>query len=164
MGIVTKQQAKELGLTRYFTGLPCRKAHITERFVSTNRCIECSAKRNNNPKRKMWQKTWWANVDRKKRMILKQRGRAKERGIEFSITEKDLELPECCPILDLKLDYFSHSAAVDNIATIDRIDSSKGYIPGNIQIISFLANRIKSDASIDTLEKVLKYLKERRLP
>lgn len=38
--IITKQQAKELGLKRYFTGLPCKNGHISERTTSGN-CIEC---------------------------------------------------------------------------------------------------------------------------
>lgn len=41
MQIVSKNEAKLLGLKRYFTGSPCRRGHIVERLATTNDCIEC---------------------------------------------------------------------------------------------------------------------------
>jgi len=39
--IVTRQEAARRGLLRYFTGKPCKRGHVVERFVSTATCIEC---------------------------------------------------------------------------------------------------------------------------
>jgi len=36
----TRKEAKELGVTRYFTGLPCKHGHIALRVVKGG-CIEC---------------------------------------------------------------------------------------------------------------------------
>lgn len=39
--IITRKEAKDKGLTRYFTGIPCKHGHLTERLVSSKYCIEC---------------------------------------------------------------------------------------------------------------------------
>lgn len=41
MNIMTRQQAKEAGLTRYFTGKPCKHGHIAERRMSDG-CVVCA--------------------------------------------------------------------------------------------------------------------------
>lgn len=38
--IITKKEAKALGLKRYFTGVPCKKGHVSERSISGH-CCEC---------------------------------------------------------------------------------------------------------------------------
>lgn len=45
-------------------------------------------------------------------------------------------------------------------AELDRLVPSKGYVKGNVRWISRRANRIKSDATIDELKKILKYMEE----
>jgi len=63
--------------------------------------------------------------------------------MEFSIEVGDIVLPEVCPYLGvgfIPLDKeFGYS--------LDRIDSSKGYTKGNIRVISYKANRMKSNAT-----------------
>lgn len=41
MRIISRKEAKAQGLTRYYTGLPCVKGHITERMVSCYSCCAC---------------------------------------------------------------------------------------------------------------------------
>lgn len=163
MNKISKEEAINLGLKRFFTGIPCRNRHITERRLNGygGECVECSRLRGNKrlDKKFITNKQWWESVDRRQRFILKQRGRAKDRNIEFNLQKEDIILIENCPILGIKLDYYSSSTSADNIATIDRIDNKKGYIKGNIQIISFKANRLKNDANLAELEKIVNYLK-----
>jgi len=40
--IISKKLAKEKGLKRFFTGIPCNKGHISERLVSNRACCECA--------------------------------------------------------------------------------------------------------------------------
>ena len=82
---------------------------------------------------------------------------AKDRGLEFTIVAEDLTWPDKCPYLDVELDYGGQGGDKhDATASLDRIDSSKGYVPGNVQIISNLANRMKNDASSEDLVKFAK--------
>lgn len=39
--LIDRKQAHERGLVRYFTGFPCRKGHVTERYVSNGVCSGC---------------------------------------------------------------------------------------------------------------------------
>jgi hypothetical protein len=62
-----------------------------------------------------------------------------------------------CPLLGVELTYANcgQKTTPDNYATLDRINSSKGYVEGNVQILSFRANTIKGDATIQELELLL---------
>jgi len=44
--IISRAEAKEQGLKRYFTGKPCKHGHVSERRVSKSDCIECKKKYN----------------------------------------------------------------------------------------------------------------------
>lgn len=46
MRLIPKQEAKRQRLKRYFTGKPCKHGHVSERWVSTGICVECSFLRN----------------------------------------------------------------------------------------------------------------------
>jgi len=39
---ITREKARLLGLSRYFTGVACSLGHIDDRLVSTGVCVECS--------------------------------------------------------------------------------------------------------------------------
>ena len=75
--------------------------------------------------------------------------RAVKLGREFSIEQSDLTVPVICPLLLIPINPYS--VHQDFRPSIDRIDSTKGYIKGNVQIISHKANRLKSNAVGDEL-------------
>lgn len=41
MNIITRTQAFAEGLNKYFTGVPCHRGHIAERYVKNHRCVQC---------------------------------------------------------------------------------------------------------------------------
>ena len=72
---------------------------------------------------------------------------AKKRGIEFNLSEKDLDeigFPITCPILGMPLKWH-RGEPQDDSYSFDRIDSSKGYVKENLQIMSVKANRAKNN-------------------
>ena len=71
------------------------------------------------------------------------KSRSVKKGLEFSLTEKDIVIPKVCPVFRTNFTTTGRKYT----PSIDRIDPSKGYIPGNIQIISQLANAIKWDST-----------------
>lgn len=72
---------------------------------------------------------------------------AKRKNIEFSIVLEDIVIPDRCIFLDVPLSNISGEGRVRYNASIDRVDSTKGYTKDNIQIISDLANRMKQNAT-----------------
>lgn len=59
MKIISRAEAKALGLTHYYTGKPCKRHHNSTRFVSTASCTECqqvhaSVKIEKHPIRHIW--------------------------------------------------------------------------------------------------------------
>lgn len=79
--------------------------------------------------------------------------RATERGLRFDIDVAHVVIPERCPILGVRLVITAGTGRHQrNTATLDRIKPQLGYVPGNVAVISWRANRIKHNA---TLEEIL---------
>ncbi len=92
-------------------------------------------------------------------MVRSAKQRSKERGYSFDISPSDLEIPSLCPVLKLPLEI-SHGLHKANSPSLDRIDNSKGYVKGNIAIISRRANILKRDASLEEIQAIYKYMKK----
>lgn len=92
------------------------------------------------------------------------RFRGRKRGLEATISPADLDWPTHCPVLGLELNYPERSGTRKrrgvqaNWPSLDRWDNAKGYIPGNVFVISFRANTLKNTANIEEVAKVLAYL------
>jgi hypothetical protein len=70
---------------------------------------------------------------------------------DFNISVEDIVIPKVCPYLGIPLSTEINDINKPNYYSIDRIDSTKGYVKDNIQIISKLANTMKNNATIDEL-------------
>jgi hypothetical protein len=85
-----------------------------------------------------------------RRMLDAAKGRAKRKNIEFTISEKDIVINDFCPWLGLRL-VRNKGRHRDNSPSLDRVDNTLGYVPGNIEVISQKANFIKNTATLDDL-------------
>lgn len=94
------------------------------------------------------------------------KSRAKKKGREFTITVKDIEEVDTdwCQILNIPIKRYrltpgSGKSGIQkpDCKSLDRIDSCKGYVPGNIRIISWRANRLLNDITLDELRLIAAY-------
>ena len=88
------------------------------------------------------------------------KARCRRDSLEFNLEYSDIILPEECPILKHPF-IIGEGTNYKWTPTIDRIDSTKGYIKGNVRVISMMANKIKSNATKEELaifaENIMNY-------
>jgi hypothetical protein len=90
------------------------------------------------------------------------RKRAKRKNLQFNITLADLGAPpKCCPVLGVRLNYGPGKTRDHDRASIDRMNNRRGYVPGNVRVISYRANSLKSDATVKELAAVVRYMESR---
>jgi hypothetical protein len=102
---------------------------------------------------------WRAKTAIEKKLLYSARQRSKKRNTPFSICEKDIVVPEFCPVLGIKIERSKTGHSCDNSPSLDCVIPQLGYVPGNIMVISHKANTIKSNATVEDLEKVLQWLR-----
>lgn len=90
-------------------------------------------------------------------MLRNAKNRAKERGWEFSLVKADISIPAICPILGIPIAKGS-TGFHPNSPSVDRVDSTKGYTPGNVRVISWRANALKRDGTLDEFRKIVAYM------
>lgn len=102
---------------------------------------------------------------RKKAILNGVKHNARKRKIEFSLEWDKIEWPEFCPVLGIKLNYKAPTNARNSYdsPSIDRHNPKLGYVPSNIVVMSWRANRIKTDACINELEKLVSYLRRKAI-
>lgn len=96
-----------------------------------------------------------------KNLLFSAKQRAEHKNLEFNLELKDIIIPEYCPILNIKLSLDSN---IQTSPSLDRIDINKGYIKGNVQVISMKANTMKNSATFEELKlftkNILNYIKD----
>jgi hypothetical protein len=130
----------------------CKKCHS----------IECYEKRRANPEaiKNQYSRTQkWQDAHPDFKMFQAAKRRAKQLGLPFEITRKDVIIPEFCPVLGIPLIVGGQRYATANSPSLDRFIPELGYVPGNVMVISHKANTIKSNATAEEVLKVFKYMK-----
>jgi len=82
---------------------------------------------------------------------------AHRRGLPFELSLCDIFIPENCPVLGTPL-FFTPGERGPNTPSLDRVDNQKGYVKGNVVVVSWRANQLKRDASLDEIRRILKYM------
>ena len=102
-------------------------------------------------------------LDPRPKMYSRARERCKVTGFKFNLKSyKDIpKSSNYCPLLNIPM-FVSSGIATDNSPTLDRIDNNKGYIKGNIQIISRKANQSKSNLSFKEYETMYFNMKRQK--
>ena len=89
--------------------------------------------------------------------------RAVLKNIEHTLTLNQLKsiypIDNKCPVFGTEL-KFGDAGFRDNSPSIDKIDPAKGYTLDNVQVISWRANRVKADATVQELEMLLSFMKQ----
>ena len=71
---------------------------------------------------------------------------------------KAIEYPKVCPVFGIELEWEERvNGGHDNSPSLDRIDSTKGYVKGNVMIMSNLANRMKSNSTLEQKKTEARY-------
>lgn len=153
------------------TCITCNTDMIVHKNSGKKYCDQCSQIRNREKSREHYRKNIltgsikeYRKAARERRklklqeypgydLLCRARNRAQQKGFEFNLSIDDITIPDVCPVLGTSFEkntYYTMS--------IDRIDSSKGYVKGNIQVISHKANAMKNSASSDELIKFAKWV------
>lgn len=139
--------------------MPMIKGHATSsgeiKRYRSGTCKECKSERSKPEQQRYYRKTKadLLATNPAAYMLKLVRHRALEREIPFDLVPEDIFIPEYCPILGIRLTS-PGDGLTDASPTIDRLIAEKGYVKGNISVISSRANRIKSDASLAELERL----------
>lgn len=169
----SRAEAKQAGSVNYFTNKPCKYGHISIRNTKTGSCKDCCIAwekkrahtepgfesqdtirfRNYRVKNA---KHYWA-----KEVFNHAKRRAKNKNLEFNLTVDHIEkiATSHCPVLGIELSYTrgDKSHARNNSPSLDRIRPEEGYTTANIIVVSYRANSIKQDATIEELKKIFKF-------
>ena len=138
----------------YFKGAGKKAAQKRKEFLQNNPEIAREVSNRALENRKKSRK-----IDPRTQLLADARKRAKRKGMEYDLTKEDLVVPETCPVLGLILEV-GEGKRQPNSPSIDRIDNSKGYVRGNVAIISLRANALKNDGTIEELKAIVKYMEE----
>lgn len=103
-----------------------------------------------------WSKRW-RRLNPEKTLYRSCKKRASREGLDFNIDFEDITIPSVCPILNEELVSFGEDRRY--WPSVDRVDNTLGYVKGNVRVISYKANMMKSDLLIWQVENLLDYMK-----
>lgn len=85
MDLISREEARALGLKRYYTGIECGNGHNDQRLVSNSNCVECGREH----RRKNLEAYRKATNEHRKRNIEEYRRRNRERKKAYKAANRD---------------------------------------------------------------------------
>ena len=90
---------------------------------------------------------------RPRRTILERaRKRARRQGVRYALRRQDISLPARCPVLGIPLRIGEGRSP--GSPSLDRIDPTQGYVPGNVRVISDRANKLKGNRRLEDIRSL----------
>jgi hypothetical protein len=96
-----------------------------------------------NPERVKANQNRWLRKNPERRILWQVKSRARKFGIKFNLTLEDIVIPKVCPVFGTPFRKGDKLRST----SVDRKNNRKGYVKGNVQIISGLANVMKNKAT-----------------
>ena len=185
----TRLAAAQQGYTQYFTGKPCKNGHVSHRYTASGQCAKCACEkaatlwkagvRQRPEVREKANKNWndsekakiakqrWREKDPKRAWATYSTGTAKARAalkkLPFDITSEYIDsiTPDACPVFGTPFQFIGSKKMSVDSATIDRLDPEKGYVKGNVVVISLKANTMKNAYNSTDLFTVAEWLRSK---
>lgn len=138
--------------------------HPDRPHVAKGLCKSCYGREHNSidnsparvESKKRARETWRRTVHGRTSRILAQ-AKSNSKGRTFDLEHADIVIPERCPVLGIPLDCAKQRPS-PNAPSIDRIDNTKGYVKGNVGIISWKANSLKGAVTLPELRLLVRAL------
>ena len=104
----------------------------------------------------------WMLENPERYMVNSARNRAKKNNVYFDLKPSDIVIPDVCPVLGIPIGIRStgKQGSEDDSASLDRFDNNKGYVKDNVFVISWKANRIKSNGTYEEIMKVAEWMRK----
>lgn len=133
------------------------KARSKARYEANKEvCIaQASDWKKKNPKKFKSSQDKWLINNPSYNMYHNAKRRAKDIGVPFDISFRDIHIPEYCPVLGIKL---YQEGLFETSGSLDKVIPEKGYVKGNIKVISMRANRLKSDGTLEEFRQIVNYI------
>jgi len=98
----------------------------------------------------------WRTDNYARSLLLNLKSRARALGIQCNITIDDIIIPDTCPVLGIPLiPNEGGTRQSDNSPSVDRVDCQGGYTRGNVWVISWRANKLKSDGTLEEFRRLV---------
>lgn len=115
--------------------------------------------RASNPELRAKEKAFAQRRSWQQRILYNAKSRSKRMGLPpCNLTPEDLVIPEFCPVLGIPINVDLLGRPGPNSPSMDRTIPELGYTKGNVEVISFRANRLKNDATYQELHAIANWV------